>query len=228
MPTLFYRGARAVATPLVRLFWNPRITGLENVPREGGFVVASNHLANIDSFVIPVVFPRQVRFVAKDDFWKQKGPRGWLLKTFFEQVGAVPLDRAALSSGKGALQAGLEILRSGGGFGIYPEGARSKDGLLHPGKQGAAWLALESGAPVLPVGLKGTQHLFESARPERGIVSVRIGAPIDFGDLDPDLSKGARRRAMTEQIMDRIQQLSGQQRSSVPTMPTEEEAAGAP
>ncbi len=73
-----------------------------------------------------------------------------------------PLDRQALSSGKGgALQAGLEVLRRGDGFGIYPEGTRSKDGLLHPGKQGAAWLALESGCPVIPVGLKGTPHLLD-------------------------------------------------------------------
>src|SRR5690625_6600206 len=89
----------------------------------------------------------------------QKGLRGHILRCFFDAVGSVPVDRDALSSGKGALQAGLEILRQGSGFAIYPEGTRSKDGLLHPGKQGAAWLAVESGCPVIPVGLKGTQHL---------------------------------------------------------------------
>lgn len=218
MPPLFYVGARAVTRPLVRLIWNPRVTGLENVPREGGFLVASNHLANIDSFIIPVLFPRQVRFVSKDDFWKGSGLRGAVVKWFFTQVGAVPVDREALSSGKGALQAGLDILRAGGGFAIYPEGTRSKDGLLHPGKQGAAWLALESGCPVVPVGLKGTPHLFKRAtRLERGVVSVRVGKPIDFSDIDPSASKGLRRRLMTDRIMDEIQQLSGQQRAGSTT-----------
>lgn len=213
MPTLFYHGVRAATRPLVQLLWKPRVTGMENVPREGAFLVASNHLANLDSFLIPVVFPRQVRFVSKDDFWKGSGIRGAVLKWFFNQVGAVPVDREAVSSGKAALQAGLEILREGSGFAIYPEGSRSKDGLLHPGKQGAAWLALEAGCPVIPVGLKGTPHLLERGKwPERGVVSVRVGAPIDFSDIDPGASKGLRRRLMTERIMDEIQQLSGQQR----------------
>ncbi|MFC7375167.1 MULTISPECIES: lysophospholipid acyltransferase family protein [unclassified Brachybacterium] len=217
MASRFYFGARTVVRPLVRLAWNPRVTGMENVPREGGFIIASNHLANIDSFVIPVVFPRQVRFVAKDTLWAHQGIKGSVLRWFFDAVGAVPVDREALSSGKGALQAALEILREGSGFGIYPEGARSKDGLLHPGKQGAAWLALESGCPVIPVGLKGTQHLFTTAIPERGTVSVRVGEPLDIADVDPSLSKGVRRRVMNARIMDEIQKLSGQRRSPEPT-----------
>src|SRR5699024_8206778 len=57
----FYFGARALVRPLVKLFWNPRFTGLENIPREGGFIIASNHLANIDSFILPVALPRQIR-----------------------------------------------------------------------------------------------------------------------------------------------------------------------
>src|SRR5699024_888298 len=69
----FYFGARALVRPLVKLFWNPRFTGLENIPREGGFITASNHLANIDSFILPVALPRQIRFVAKDTLWMQKG-----------------------------------------------------------------------------------------------------------------------------------------------------------
>ncbi|MCW1806153.1 lysophospholipid acyltransferase family protein [Brachybacterium squillarum] len=216
MPTAFYYGARALVRPYVRLFWKPRVTGLENVPREGGYVMAANHLANVDSFLIPVVFDREVHFVSKDDFWKKPGLKGWVLKTFFEQVGAVPLDREALSSGKGALQAGLEVLREGHGFGIYPEGTRSKDGLLHPGKQGAAWLAIESGCPVVPVGVKNTPSIFSVPwRKVRGTVSVRVGRPIEVSEIDPSLSKGARRRLLTARIMDEIQKLSGQTRSDV-------------
>lgn len=211
----FYMGVRTFVRPFVSLIWKPRVVGLENVPREGGFILASNHLSNIDSFVLPVAVPRQIRFVAKQSLWTQKGPRGRLLRWFFTAVDAVPVDREALASGKGALQAAQEILRDGAGFGIYPEGSRSKDGLLHTGKQGAAWLALESGRPVLPVGLKGTPELMKKKLPERGAVTVRIGAPIDFSDIDPAASKGVKRRLMTARIMDEIQQLSGQQRSDV-------------
>ena len=106
----FYTGVRGFVRPIVRLLWNPRVSGLENVPPEGGFVIASNHLANIDSFMIPVVLPRAIRFVAKESLWTQKGPHGAVLRWFFDAVGAVPVDREALSSGKGALQAGLEVL----------------------------------------------------------------------------------------------------------------------
>ncbi|ATG51151.1 1-acyl-sn-glycerol-3-phosphate acyltransferase [Brachybacterium vulturis] len=213
MARRFYFGARNVSRPFVKLLWNPRVTGLENIPREGGFVIASNHLANIDSFLLPVVLPRQIRFVAKDTLWTQKGLRGRILHWFFEAVEAVPVDREALSSGKGALQAGLSILRDGDGFAIYPEGTRSKDGLLHPGKQGAAWLAVESGCPVIPVGLTGTQHMFSRLIPRRGAITVRVGAPVELDDIDPATSKGVRRRLLNVQIMDEIQKLSGQRRA---------------
>jgi 1-acyl-sn-glycerol-3-phosphate acyltransferase len=213
----FYVGARAATRPLVRALWNPRVSGLENVPREGGFVVASNHLANIDSYLIPAFLPRPLRFVAKESLWTQKGPRGAALRWFFDAVGAIPVDREALASGKGALQAGLEVLRGGGGVAGYPEGHRSKDGLLHPGKQGAAWLALESGCPVLPVGVKGTQHMFSSLLPRRGEMTIRVGTPIQLEEIDPTSSKGVRRRLLTARIMDEIQALSGQRRADRPS-----------
>ena len=213
MAKRFYFGVRGFTRPFVKLLWGPRITGLENIPAEGGFVIASNHLSNVDSFVLPVALPRQIRFVAKDTLWTQKGIKGRILRWFFEAVEAVPVDREALSSGKGALQAGLTILREGDGFAIYPEGTRSRDGLLHPGKQGAAWLAVESGCPVIPVGLKGTQHMFSRLFPHRGTITVRIGTPINVEDIDPTLSKGVRRRLLNERIMDEIQKLSGQRRA---------------
>ena len=213
MARRFYFGARNVSRPFGKLLWSPRVTGLENIPSEGGFVIASNHLSNIDSFVLPVVLPRQIRFVAKDTLWTQKGLRGRILHWFFEAVEAVPVDREALSSGKGALQAGLSILRDGDGFAIYPEGTRSRDGLLHPGKQGAAWLAVESGCPVIPVGLKGTQHMLSRLVPQRGSVTVRVGAPIHLEEIDPTASKGVRRRLLNAKIMDEIQKLSGQRRA---------------
>ncbi|MEF3088005.1 1-acyl-sn-glycerol-3-phosphate acyltransferase, partial [Bacillus altitudinis] len=88
----FYTDVRGFVRPIVRLLCNPLVSGLENVPPEGGFVIASNHLANIDSFMITVVLPRAIRLVAKESLWKQKGPHGVVLRWFFDAVGAVPVD----------------------------------------------------------------------------------------------------------------------------------------
>jgi 1-acyl-sn-glycerol-3-phosphate acyltransferase len=210
---LLYSIAQPVLAPMFKTYWRPRITGLENIPRTGAFLLASNHLANVDSFIIPVVAPRMVRFVSKDVFWKNGGLKGRIQKWFMNSVGTVPLDREALSSGRGALDAALDVLKAGEGFGIYPEGSRSRDGLLHKGQPGAAWLALESGAPVIPLGLAGTQNLFLKGRkmPTRYRPDMRFGEAIDLSDLPTDLSAGARRRLATDRIMTAIQRLSGQE-----------------
>lgn len=218
---LFYTVAKPFVAPLMRAVWGIRVTGKENIPRTGSFLIASNHLALVDSFVIPVVTPRTVRFIAKDTYWKKKGPIGLIQRAFFDAVGTVPVDREAISSGRGALEVALGVLRQGDGFGIYPEGTRSRDGRLHRGKPGVAWLAEHAGCPVIPVGLVGTDTLFASRstrraagrRYRRGSVEVHFGAPVDFSSIDPSLKAGARRRAMTELIMARIAEQSGQERA---------------
>jgi 1-acyl-sn-glycerol-3-phosphate acyltransferase len=210
VPT-FYTVAAAVIGPVVRTVWRPRISGLENVPEHGGFILASNHLANVDSFLLPLVCPRAVRFTSKDDFWKNKGIKGRIQKTFMNLVGTVPLDRDSLSSGRGALDVAAQIVRDGNAFAIYPEGHRSTDGLLHKGKPGAAWVAMETDAPVIPVGLQGTRNVIT----RRGLRRPQItyGPPVDFSDIDESLPVGARRRQMTERIMNAIQALTGQERA---------------
>ena len=69
MSRRFYFGARNISRPLFALLWKPRVTGVENIPREGGFVIASNHLANIDSFVLPVALPLPTRSTPSIDAW---------------------------------------------------------------------------------------------------------------------------------------------------------------
>lgn len=219
---LLYTTVKPFVAPLMRAVWGIRTSGLENVPRSGAFLIASNHIALVDSFIIPIVTPRMVRFIAKDTYWKKRGPIGWIQRTFFEAVGTVPVDRQTLSSGRGALEVALGVLRHGDGFGIYPEGTRSPDGRLHRGKQGVAWLAEQAGCPVIPVGLIGTDTLFSSAKHptrqgitqfRRGGIEVRFGTPVDLSSVDPSLPAGARRRAMTELVMERIAELSGQERA---------------
>lgn len=215
MPSTFYRLAHRIASPATMLYLRPRVTGLENVPAEGAFLIASNHLALLDSYMIPVVCPRGMRFIAKDDYWHRTGPIGWVQRSFFEAIGTVPVDRDTLASKQGALKAALEILRDGDGFAIYPEGTRSRDGRLYEGRQGAAWLAMEADCPVIPVGLKGTDTVLRRGRllPERRTLTLRFGAPIHPRDIDPSLPTGVRRRMLTSRIMDAIGELSGQERA---------------
>ncbi|EWS81045.1 lysophospholipid acyltransferase family protein [Brachybacterium phenoliresistens] len=215
MATSFYHLVRGFVAPATKLYLRPRVTGLENVPEDGAFLIASNHLALLDSFIIPVVCPRGMRFIAKDEYWHRRGPIGWIQKSFFQAIGTVPVDRDTLVSKQGALKAALEILQGGDGFAIYPEGTRSRDGRLYKGRQGAAWLAMEADCPVIPVGLKGTDTVMQKGRllPARRTLTLRFGTPIRPADIDPSLPGGVRRRMLNDRIMDEIAELSGQERA---------------
>jgi 1-acyl-sn-glycerol-3-phosphate acyltransferase len=207
-----YAALRIVLTVLMRLLWRVRVDGLENVPRDGGFVIASNHLSFIDSVVIPVVLPRRVAFLAKAEYFEGRGLRGLLSRLWFRGLGAVPVRRGSHGEAMASLQVALHVIRDGDGFGIYPEGTRSRDGRLYRGRTGVSWLALASGAPVVPVGLVGTDRVqpVGARLPRIAPVQVRIGQPIR-PDRYQDQPAGAARRSMTDDVMTAIASLSGQE-----------------
>ena len=203
--------SRAFLAPLARLVFRPRIVGRGNVPKTGAVLLASNHLSFADSIVITLVAPRSVSFLAKADYFTGRGFRGWLSRSFFSGVGAIPVERGAGAAAQEALNDGLEVLRAGNAFSIYPEGTRSLDGRIYKGRTGVAWLALTSGAPVVPVALTGTQDLqpVGSNRVHLARVTVEFGAPLDLsrhGSAD----SGRARRAATDEVMAAIQRMSGQ------------------
>ncbi len=177
-----YRIVRGVLRPLVRLVYRPTITGAEHVPKHGAVILASNHLSFVDSIVIPLASPRPVQFLAKSSYFTGTGFSGWVSRTFFGAIGAVPVERGAGSQAQEALDAGKRILDEGSAFALYPEGTRSLDGRLYRGRTGVAWLALTTGATVVPVGLVGTEQIqpvgarFPRIRP----VTVRFGEPLDL------------------------------------------------
>src|SRR4029450_7471954 len=156
---MFYRLGHVVLKPLSRVLYRPTITGTENVPPTGGVILASNHLSFIDSFAIPLAAPRQVHFLAKDDYFTGTGVRGFLSRELFEGLGAIPVDRHSSRAAQESLDAALNVLGEGEAFGIYPEGTRSRDGRLYRGRTGVGFLALTSGAPVVPVALTGTDQV---------------------------------------------------------------------
>ncbi|WP_255513356.1 1-acyl-sn-glycerol-3-phosphate acyltransferase [Homoserinibacter sp. GY 40078] len=208
--------ARLVLAPLARLIFRPRVVGRRNVPRRGGVLLASNHLAFIDSIVITLVARRSVSFMAKSAYFTGRGPAGRLQRGFFRGVGAVPVERGAGSAAQDALDAGLRVLQEGEAFSIYPEGTRSRDGRLYRGRTGVAWLALTAGVPVVPVALVGTDRMQPGgAGPIRfARVTVRFGEPIDLSVYGPATSGRARREA-TDAVMAAIQRMSGQEAAGV-------------
>jgi 1-acyl-sn-glycerol-3-phosphate acyltransferase len=111
--------------------------------------------------------PRPVAFFAKAEYFTTKGVKGAVMKSFFEAVGSIPVERGEQAASVQALKTLLDILESGKGIGIYPEGTRSRDGILYRGRTGVGWLALTTGAPVIPVGTD--RHREAAARgQERG------------------------------------------------------------
>jgi 1-acyl-sn-glycerol-3-phosphate acyltransferase len=207
-----YRIVRGILRPLVRVVYRPRIEGADLVPRRGPVIFASNHLSFVDSIVIPLAAPRPVQFLAKSHYFTGRGLSGWVSRTFFGAIGAVGVERGAGAQAQAALDQGRRILESGAAFAIYPEGTRSLDGRLYRGRTGVAWLALETGAIVVPVGLIGTQEIqpVGAKLPRVRPVTVRFGAPLDLARLGAATS-GRARRAATDEIMAAIHGLTGQE-----------------
>jgi len=207
-----YTLARLTIAPLARAIFRPRVIGRGNVPKRGPVIIASNHLSFIDSVAIPMVAPRRVRFLAKSSYFDGTGFRGELQRLFFSSVGAIPVVRGAGSAAQSALDQSRRIIESGDAFALYPEGTRSLDGRLYKGRTGAAWLALTTGAPVVPVGLKRTNDFLPVGAkiPRRVRISIEFGKPLDLTHFGP-ADSGKARRLATDEIMAAIQSLSGQE-----------------
>lgn len=212
---MLYEVLHATVPPIARAVWRPVVEGVENVPMSGPVLIASNHLSFADSIVIPIVAPRKVSFLAKSEYFTGSGIKGRLTKAWFEGLGMVPVDRSDTRAALNSLDIALEVLGKGGAFGIYPEGTRSRDGRLYRGRTGIAQLALTAGVPVVPVGLIGTAELqpVDANWPRRAPVTVRFGKPIHVAGRFDDVAPGRARREVTDEIMDAIHALTGQERA---------------
>ncbi|MFJ4518188.1 lysophospholipid acyltransferase family protein [Streptomyces sp. NPDC088817] len=212
---MLYTLARLLLTPLLRLIYRPVVRGRSNVPRHGPVILASNHLSFIDSVVIALLSPRPVHFLAKDAYFTGTGVKGLLTRCFFTAFGCIPVDRGAHRGARTSLQAAERVLAEGRAFGIYPEGTRSLDGRLYRGRTGVAWLALTTGAPVVPVALTGTDRLQPVGRrlPRYHRFTVEFGRPLHCAGPDIDMRPAQVRRFLTDEIIGAIGGLSGQERA---------------
>ncbi|PWU51694.1 1-acyl-sn-glycerol-3-phosphate acyltransferase [Micromonospora sp. S4605] len=199
--------------PLLRLIFRPQVEGLRHVPDTGPVILASNHLSFSDSIFTPLITPRKVTFVAKAEYFTGKGIKGWLTRMFFVGTGTIPVDRSGGRAARAALDTQLKVLRAGGIAGIYPEGTRSPDGRLYRGKTGVARLALESGAPVVPVVMLNLDEIQPPGKliPKLKRVRIRFGAPLDFSRYRGLAGDRFVERAVTDEIMYELMELSGRE-----------------
>ncbi|ALV37164.1 MULTISPECIES: lysophospholipid acyltransferase family protein [Streptomyces] len=199
--------------PPLRLFFRPRIEGLEHVPDEGPAIIAGNHLSFSDHFLMPAMLKRRITFLAKKEYFTGPGLKGRLTAAFFRSAGQIPVDRTGKEAGQAAIREGLGVLRKNELLGIYPEGTRSHDGRLYKGKVGVAVMALKAQVPVIPCAMIGT---FEAQPPGKVIpnfhpVVIRFGKPLDFSRYAGMENEKAILRAVTDEIMYAILSLSEQE-----------------
>ncbi len=206
MSSWFYMPGSLVCGTLARILFGARIEGVEHVPRDGPFILVANHCSNVDPPIIGWAVGqrtgRVIHFMAKDEM------RGWPVAGWLAQQSAVIFVRRG-EADRAAQKAAIDALADGRPIALFPEGTRSRDGHLKAGRGGAAFLAMRSGAPLLPVGISGTHRIFpgRSRWPHPTKVVVRIGEPLRLphvpgGRLDrPALAEG------TERIMAAIEGL---------------------
>ena len=207
---MVYQALKSFLIPILTVLFRPKVTGLRQVPTVGPVIIASNHLSFSDSIFMPLVVPRKVTFLAKAEYFTSPGIKGFIKKITFIALGQVPVDRAGGRRSEAALLTGLELLKEGACIGIYPEGTRSPDGRLYKGRTGIARMAIESGAPVVPVAMFNTAEIQPTGKvvPKVQRVEMVFGEPMYF---EGDSSNVQLLREATDRIMKAIQQISGQE-----------------
>ena len=208
-----YRVSRLVAGPFLRLMARPEVTGAENIPATGPAILASNHLSVVDSIFLPLMVERPVTFAAKSEYFTGTRWRDKVVGAYLRSTNQLSTDRAGARAAQAMLDAALDLLNGGQLFGIYPEGTRSPDGKLYRGRTGIGYLALNSGAPVIPVAMIGTERILPPGHriPRPGKIEIRIGEPITFDQFRGQPAGARQRRAVTDEVVQAIQKLSGQE-----------------
>jgi len=214
-PIWIYRLVQLVGAWPVRLAFRTSARGIEKIPRTGPVILASNHASNIDPILVVACLHRPLFHLGKHTLFGSRFAT-WFLETL---GGQIPVDRDT-GGNEDSLEAGLEVLGRGLALGIYPEGTRTLDGRLLPGRTGVALFAFLTGAPIFPVALRGTFASWPRGQLFPTLLSptaVIVGDPIRVA-RDPAAAQDSRRcRQLTDDVMTALGGLLGQtyQRSRV-------------
>ena len=207
--TQFQARLRSVVQPVARRAWKFELTGFDRLPKDGAAILCPNHISFLDSALIMILSPRNISFIGKSEYMDS-----WKTRWFFPKVGMIPVDRSGGEKSHAALDAAERVLRRGELFGIFPEGTRSRDGMLYKGHTGAARLAIKVGCPIFPVGIVGTREIQPPDAPMPklgGRVKISIGRPIEVARYASRGNDPMVLREITDELMFEIRELTGQE-----------------
>ncbi len=194
-PPILYHALRYVVIVLLNVIVRLRVRGLYNVPKQGAFIIASNHLSWTDIPFIPLYLQRKVIYMAKEEYFTSK--LAWLVRF----LGAFPVKRG--EGDRQALRAGEEQLKKGNILIIFPEGTRSRSRAMAKAHAGMGMIALRSGVPVVPVAVWGSEKALKKVRPQ---VTISYGEPMLLKPKGKKISREDIDEA-TEQVMRKIAEM---------------------
>ncbi len=204
---------RRIARPVANQLWDFHLEGFDRLPTSGPAILAPNHVSFLDSAFLMLMVQRNISFVGKAEYMDS-----WKTKYFFPMMGMIPIDRAGGDKSQAALDTAERVLRRGELFGIFPEGTRSRDGVLYKGRTGAARLALQVGCPIFPVGVVGTREIQppDAKLPKiRREATITIGRPINVERYRNKAEDHLVLRQITDELMFEIRELTGQEYRNV-------------
>lgn len=198
-----YRFVRVLILGVAKVFGRVEVIGSEHIPREGPFILAPVHRSNIDFALVAIVTRRRMRYMGKDSIFKYS-----ILNPFFVALGAFPVHRGAAD--REALRTSIAVLESGQPLVMFPEGTRQFGPVVQPFFDGTAYVAAKTGAPIVPVGIGGSEKAMPKGskfiRPAK--LAIVVGPPIDA----PETTEGGRasRRAvktLTDRLRGEVQKV---------------------
>lgn len=198
LDTLLYRMAYLVLGVLWRWCYRMRAVGVENFPRTGPVVVACNHKAMADPFLLGINAPRQIHYMAKAELYKFK-PLAWAMDKF----GTFPVSRG--EADRSAIKRGLEILEENEVLGLFPEGHCHKAPGLGPLRSGISLFSLREGVVTVPAIMRGTERTFRHGIPRFPKIDVIFGAPIPMPG--PEIPRTDRAHIVTDRVRETLEKL---------------------
>ncbi|HEY9267096.1 MAG TPA: lysophospholipid acyltransferase family protein [Microlunatus sp.] len=200
-----------IAQPLFSAWWRPWVEGESNIPEHGAAILVGNHLAEGETILLPAILKRRLVFTPKSELFAMAGFKGLVFKWFLRAIKMLPLDRSGGKASADDMAAFAGVLHDGGVLIMFPEGSRSPDGRLYKGRTGAARLALQTGAPVIPVAVSNTKmYKNKLGIPRLHRPGIRVGKPLDFSAYRGAGNDRDTLRWITDEMMNAIMELSGQ------------------
>ncbi len=211
-----YRVLHMVISRALKIGFRMTIVGLEHIPKDQPVILAANHQAMLDSIAILAMLPadNKAKFMAKKEYFDRSSLRGRLVAWFVGQS-AIPVDRSDSQAGKAAIDSLVRAVRAGESVAVHPEGTRVPEQCVYRGKTGVIDVAWQTGAPVVPIGIRGTRQANPPYRrlPRLGReITLVIGKPLTFQSADSRSrllgGKTALKRKQLRQLMETIAQLA--------------------